>query len=102
MADEPPAKINKPNKLSNKAGEERINWRIWKEQKKEEKRRCKESKLIQQLEKQKREEENKQQIQQEEKESKGALRESSEALGTVSAVAITFHTHLAKPPHLHI
>uniref|UniRef100_A0A8C1XUF0 SPOUT domain containing methyltransferase 1 n=1 Tax=Cyprinus carpio TaxID=7962 RepID=A0A8C1XUF0_CYPCA len=81
MADEPPAKINKPNKLSNKAGKERINWRIWKEQKKEEKRRCKESKLIQQLEKQKREEENKQQIQQEEKESKGALRESSEALG---------------------
>uniref|UniRef100_A0A8C1E9T7 SPOUT domain containing methyltransferase 1 n=1 Tax=Cyprinus carpio TaxID=7962 RepID=A0A8C1E9T7_CYPCA len=59
MADEPPAKINKPNKLSNK---------------KEEKRRCKESKLIQQLEKQKREEENKQQIQQEEKESKGELR----------------------------
>uniref|UniRef100_A0A8C2FVQ4 SPOUT domain containing methyltransferase 1 n=1 Tax=Cyprinus carpio TaxID=7962 RepID=A0A8C2FVQ4_CYPCA len=73
MAAEPPAKKNKPNKLSNKAGEERINWRIWKEQKKEEKRRCKESKLIQQLEKQKRKEENKQQVQQEEKESKGLL-----------------------------
>uniref|UniRef100_A0A8C2HQV2 SPOUT domain containing methyltransferase 1 n=1 Tax=Cyprinus carpio TaxID=7962 RepID=A0A8C2HQV2_CYPCA len=59
MAAEPPAKKNKPNKLSNK---------------KEEKRRCKESKLIQQLEKQKRKEENKQQVQQEEKESKGELR----------------------------
>uniref|UniRef100_A0A8C1PDJ8 28S rRNA (uridine-N(3))-methyltransferase n=1 Tax=Cyprinus carpio TaxID=7962 RepID=A0A8C1PDJ8_CYPCA len=65
MADEPPAKINKPNKLSNK---------------KEEKRRCKESKLIQQLEKQKRKEENKQQVQQEEKESKGRLYTLSVAL----------------------
>ncbi|XP_016365035.1 putative methyltransferase C9orf114 [Sinocyclocheilus rhinocerous] len=100
MADEPPVKKNKPNKLSNKEGEERINWRKWKEQKKEEKRRHKESKLIQQLEKQKqkKEEENKQQVQQEEKESKGRLYTLSVALpGSVmdNAQSPELRTYLA-------
>ncbi|XP_051734233.1 putative methyltransferase C9orf114 homolog [Ctenopharyngodon idella] len=102
MADEPPEKKIKPNKLSNNEGEERINWRKRKEQKKEEKRRRKEGKLIQQLEKQeqkqKKEEENKQQLQQKEKESKGRVYTLSVALpGSVmdNAQSPELRTYLA-------
>ncbi|XP_016306675.1 putative methyltransferase C9orf114 [Sinocyclocheilus anshuiensis] len=100
MADEPPVKKNKTNHLSNNKGEERINWRKWKEQKKEEKRQRKESKLIQQLEKQqqKKEEENEQQVQQEQRESKGRLYTLSVALpGSVmdNAQSPELRTYLA-------
>ncbi|KAK2872286.1 hypothetical protein QQF64_018133 [Cirrhinus molitorella] len=102
MADEPPVKKNKPNTLPNEKGEERIDWRKRKEQKKEENRQWKERKLIQQLEKQKqkqkKEEENEQQVQQEEKESKGCPYTLSVALpGSVmdNAQSPELRTYLA-------
>ncbi|XP_059381790.1 putative methyltransferase C9orf114 homolog [Carassius carassius] len=100
MADEPPVKKNKTDILSNKKGEERKNWKIWKEQKKEEERQRKESKLIQQLEKQKqkKEEENEQQVQQEPRESKGRSYTLSVALpGSVmeNAQSPELRTYLA-------
>ncbi|XP_073680612.1 putative methyltransferase C9orf114 homolog [Garra rufa] len=104
MANEPPVKKNKPNTPSNEKGEEKIDWRKLKEQKKEERRQWKERKLIQQLEKEKQkqkkkeEEEHEQRVQQEEKESKGRLYTLSVALpGSVmdNAQSPELRTYLA-------
>ncbi|XP_043085808.1 putative methyltransferase C9orf114 homolog [Puntigrus tetrazona] len=102
MADAPPVKKHKTNNFANKKGEESINWRKWKEQKKEEKRQRTESKINKQLEKQKQkqkeEEEDEEQLQQEKKERKGRSFTLSVALpGSVldNAQSLELRTYLA-------